>query len=78
MITLYSKPNCVQCTATERKLVESGKRYRKVDVTEDQKAYEFVTGMGYQQVPVVVVGFEHKELGGQHWSGYNPDMIAKL
>ena len=30
-----------------------------------------VTELGYRQVPVV-------EAGGDHWSGFRPDMIARL
>jgi glutaredoxin-like protein NrdH len=68
--TVYSKPACVQCTATERWLKTKGVKYDKIDVTEDVEAYQRVTNMGYQQVPVVVTS------SGAHWSGFDPDQLA--
>lgn len=68
-ITLYSKPNCPQCVATKRRLDKRGAAYTVVDVTEDADALAFVLGLGYQQVPVVVLE------SGAHWSGFQPDLI---
>lgn len=68
-ITLYSKPNCPQCTATKRRLDRRGAAYTVVDVTEDADALTFVRGLGYQQVPVVVLE------SGAHWSGFRPEFI---
>lgn len=67
--TLYSKPACVQCTATTRWLKKNGHELRTIDLTQDPKAYEYVLSLGYQQVPVVVVDAD------THWSGFNPDLI---
>jgi len=78
MLTVYSKPNCVQCTATKRKLKQLGRNFREINIEEDEMAYNFVKGMGYQQVPVVVVGFAHPTMGGQHWSGYDPDKLTEV
>ncbi len=70
-ITVYSKPACVQCTATTRALDAKGIPYDIVDLTEDDSAMTRVTELGYRQAPVVVAGSEH-------WSGFRPDMIAQL
>ncbi|EME36563.1 Glutaredoxin-like protein NrdH, required for reduction of Ribonucleotide reductase class Ib [Kocuria palustris PEL] len=70
-ITVYSKPGCVQCQATMRKLDKRGAAYEVRDVTQDQDAYAHVRELGYQQVPVV-------EVGQQHWSGFRPDKISGL
>jgi glutaredoxin-like protein NrdH len=70
-ITVYSKPACVQCSATTRALDRHGIAYRIVDVSTDALAYELVRGLGYRQVPVVVSG-------DQHWAGFRPDMISTL
>lgn len=67
-ITVYSKPSCVQCTATYRALDKQGLSYNVVDLTEDPHALDFVRSLGYQQAPVVVAGDDH-------WSGYRPDRI---
>jgi glutaredoxin-like protein NrdH len=70
-ITVYSKPACVQCTATTRALDRKGIEYTVVDISEDADAYAMVEGLGYRQVPVVVAG-------EQHWAGFRPDMIGAL
>lgn len=70
-ITVYSKPSCVQCTATTRALDRKGVQYSVVDITADEGAYSRVSAMGYRQVPVVVAG-------DQHWAGFRPDMIRTL
>lgn len=70
-ITVYSKPACVQCTATTRALDARGLEYRVVDLTEDSAALEKVTSLGYRQAPVVMAG-------EAHWAGFRPDMIGRL
>lgn len=70
-VTVYSKPDCVQCNATYRALTKGNIDYDVVDVTEDQEAYDRIVGMGFQQVPVVVTD-------NDQWSGYRPDKIAGL
>lgn len=70
-ITVYSKPACVQCTATTRALEARGLAYQLIDLTEDDEAMELVTSMGYRQAPVVVAG-------EAHWAGFRPDMIGAL
>ncbi len=70
-ITVYSKPSCVQCTATTRALDARGLDYRLIDLTEDDAAMDLVTSLGYRQAPVVVAG-------EAHWAGFRPDMIGTL
>lgn len=73
MVTVYSKPACVQCTATYRALDSKGISYVVVDVTEVPAALEYITDeLGYSQAPVVLVDDE------THWSGFRPDKIAQL
>nr|WP_181716143.1 glutaredoxin-like protein NrdH [Cryobacterium sp.]QJS06277.1 glutaredoxin [Cryobacterium sp.] len=72
MMTVYSKPNCVQCTATYRALDGSGIQYQVIDLTTNPAALEYVMEeLGYSQAPVVVVD-EH-----DHWSGFRPDKITQ-
>lgn len=70
-VTVYSKPACVQCTATTRALDRQGIAYQVVDISRDAAALDLVQGLGYRQVPVVVTG-------ERHWSGFRPDMIGSL
>ena len=71
MITVYTKPSCVQCTATFRALDVRGLEYRSVDLSQDHGALDVVKAMGYMQAPVVVTD-------GDHWSGFRPDKINAL
>lgn len=70
-ITVYSRPACVQCTATTRALEARGLSYEVIDLTEDDAALSHVTGLGYRQVPVVIAGEDH-------WAGFRPDLIGRL
>ncbi|PIE06565.1 MAG: NrdH-redoxin [Rhodobacterales bacterium] len=70
-ITVYSKPACVQCTATTRALEARGLDYEVIDLTEDDRALSHVSELGYRQVPVVVAGEDH-------WAGFRPDLIGRL
>ena len=70
-VTVYSKPACVQCTATTRALDAKGIAYTRVDLTQDAVAMAQVLAMGYRQAPVVIAG-------EQHWTGFRPDMIGRL
>lgn len=69
-VTVYTKPACVQCNATYRALDKQGLAFRKVDLTQDADARDYVMALGLQ-APVVVAGT-------QHWSGFRPDRIKAL
>ena len=59
MITVYTKPACVQCNATFRALDSRGVEYRTVDLSKDPNALDVVKAMGYMQAPVVVTDNDH-------------------
>ncbi|MDJ0322101.1 glutaredoxin-like protein NrdH [Pseudarthrobacter sp. PS3-L1] len=74
-VTVYSKPSCVQCTATYRALDAKGISYVSVDVTKAPAALEYISEeLGYSQAPVVVDCTDEQN----HWSGFRPDKIAGL
>lgn len=71
-LTVYSKPSCVQCTATYRALDAKGIEYDVVDLTTNPAALEYVMEeLGYSAAPVVVASDQ------DHWSGFRPDLIDK-
>jgi glutaredoxin-like protein NrdH len=70
-ITVYTKPACVQCTATKRALDKAGVAYDLVDITADDAARDFCIELGHQQAPVVVTD-------NARWSGFRPDRIKSL
>lgn len=70
-ITLYTKPACVQCKATQKALDRAGLDYETVDISLDDEARDYVLALGYLQAPVV-------EANGEHWSGFRPERINSL
>ncbi|GMA33670.1 glutaredoxin-like protein NrdH [Litorihabitans aurantiacus] len=76
-VTVYSKPNCVQCTATTRALDKHGVSYQVKDLTAPEQAdmLAYVTEeLGCAQAPVVVVDGDDDN----HWAGFRPDRIKAL
>ena len=71
VVTVYTKPQCVQCNMTYRALDAKGINYHKVDITEDDRALAKVKSLGYMQAPVVIAGEDHL-------SGFQPDRINAL
>jgi glutaredoxin-like protein NrdH len=68
-VTVFTLPNCMQCTMTKRALEKAGVRFDVVDLATDAQAMDRVKELGYQSAPVVVDG-------DSHWSGFRPDNIA--
>ncbi|MGI6795708.1 glutaredoxin family protein [Gordonia sihwensis] len=71
MITVYTQPGCGPCRATQRALDSAGLGYTVVDISQDDRARDYVRALGYQQAPVVVAG-------GEHWSGFRPERIKLI
>ena len=71
MVTVYSKPACVQCTATYRALDANGIDYEVKDITQDPNQLEIFKAEGLFQAPIVVAG-------EQRWTGFDPDRIKAL
>lgn len=75
-ITVFTKPACVQCNATYRKLTQLGIPFESVDVSVDEAALNKIKDLGYLAAPVVLVNEGGED--EQHWSGYRPDLIEPL
>ena len=71
MITVYTKPSCVQCDATKRHLAKLSLKFDTVDITEDQAAYDKIVALGFKAAPVVITEDDS-------WAGYQPDKINGL
>lgn len=71
MVVVYSKPSCVQCTATYREMDKQGIEYEVKDLTQDLNQLELFRAEGLFQAPVVVAG-------EQRWTGFDPDRIKAL
>ena len=72
MITVYSKPSCVQCTATYRALDNKGVRYEVIDLTaQPAEVVDAFKARGLLQAPIVVTDTDT-------WTGFRPDKVAAL
>lgn len=72
MITVYSKPSCVQCTATYRALDNKGVTYEVIDLTaQPAEVVESFKARGLLQAPVVITDDDT-------WTGFRPDKVAAL
>lgn len=71
MITVYSKPACVQCEQTKKLLTKNGLEFETIDITQDAEAYEKVVAMGFLAAPVVVTE-------NDSWAGFQPEKINGL
>lgn len=82
-ITVYSKPNCVQCNATYRALKKEGfgsaddGSFDIVDLTENLDALASLKEKGFTSVPVVIARDENG-IVIEEWAGFQPDKISKL
>ena len=74
MLTVYSKPNCIQCEMTKMWLNQNKIQFETVDVSEHPEKLEEIKLNGLQQLPVVTLDkyFENA------WSGFNVDRLEEL
>ncbi|MFC5931823.1 glutaredoxin-like protein NrdH [Cryobacterium melibiosiphilum] len=70
-LTVYTLPNCVQCTMTKQALDTAGVTYVLVDLANDERAVNLVKELGHTSAPVVITETAS-------WSGFRPDKIAAV
>ncbi|MEC5152593.1 glutaredoxin-like protein NrdH [Cryobacterium sp. GrIS_2_6] len=70
-LTVYTLPNCMQCTITKKALARAGAPYVTVNLATDDSAIETLQQLGYTSAPVVTVG-------AASWSGFRPDKISAV
>ena len=71
MITIYSKPNCMQCEFSKKYLDDKGVKFKEIDVFKDEEALSMLRDKGYAQLPVV-------DIDGEFHTGFRPDVLAKV
>jgi glutaredoxin-like protein NrdH len=71
MITVYTKPSCVQCDATKRLMDRLSIKYDTVDISKNQEAFDMILAKGFKAAPVVITD-------NDSWAGFQPDKIAEL
>lgn len=53
MITVYSKPKCVQCEMTKEFLKQNNVKFEEVNVFEEEEALELIQLYGFKRLPVI-------------------------
>ncbi|QTU83421.1 glutaredoxin-like protein NrdH [Carnobacteriaceae bacterium zg-C25] len=71
-VTVYSKPNCMQCNFTKQFLLDNDIDFIVKDVEEDAVALEEVKALGFSSLPVVVIE------GEEPFNGFRPDSLEGL
>ncbi|SDO32128.1 glutaredoxin-like protein NrdH [Cryobacterium flavum] len=70
-LTVYTLPNCTQCTMTTRAIDAADLPYTVIDLTTDARATDLMHQFDYTTAPVVIARVVA-------WSGFRPDWIAKI
>lgn len=70
-VILYSQPSCGPCVGVESYLKASKIPFTKVDIREDEAAYQRIVELGYTGTPVI----EHPE---GHFKGYDPEKLNSI
>lgn len=71
LITIYTKNNCMQCTATKNIMDKQGLAYQLINLDDEPDAIDNLKALGYRQLPVVMADSDH-------WSGFRPDKLMRL
>ncbi len=74
MLTVYSKPNCIQCKMTKIWLDQNKIPYDTVDVIEKPESLEKIQSLGFQSMPVVTLDKNFDNA----WVGFNLDRLLEL
>ncbi|GEK92016.1 glutaredoxin-like protein NrdH [Alkalibacterium kapii] len=71
-VTVYSKPDCMQCQFTKKYLESKGIPFKEKDVNRDVNAIDEVKKLGFSSLPVVLAE------GIEAFNGFRPDMLNRL
>ncbi len=77
MITVYSKPKCMQCEMTKMWLNQNNIPFETVDTEANPEALELLSHYGWQTLPVVAIDDEISD-NSKSWSGFQVDKLEEL
>ena len=77
MLTVYSKPKCMQCEMTKMWLTQNKIPFETVDTEANPEAFELLKHYGYGSLPVVAIGDEISD-NSKSWSGFQIDKLESL
>ena len=77
MLTVYSKPKCMQCEMTKMWLAQNKIPFETVDTEANPEALELLSHYGWQTLPVVAIDDEISD-NSKTWSGFQIDKLEAL
>lgn len=77
MLTVYSKPRCMQCEMTKMWLTQNKIPFETVDTGANPGALELLSHYGWQTLPVVAIDDEISD-NSKSWSGFQIDKLEAL
>ena len=77
MLTVYSKPKCMQCEMTKMWLAQNKIPFEAVDIEANPESLELLSHYGWQTLPVVVIDDEISD-NSKSWSGFQIDKLEAL
>lgn len=77
MITVYSKPRCMDCMYTKMYLDQNKVEYENVDIEANPGAFELLKHYGWQTLPVVAIDDELSDKT-KTWAGFQIDKLEEL
>ncbi len=72
VVTVYTKPDCVQCDATKRTLNKYEIPFIEIDLSDNVDVLDRLKAAGWRRAPIV------ETADGEMWSGFRPDRIRDL
>ncbi len=77
MLTVYSKPRCMQCEMTKMWLSQNKIEFENVDIEANPGAFELLIHYGWQTLPVVAIDDELSD-ETKTWAGFQIDKLEAL
>ena len=77
MLTVYSKPRCMDCMYTKMYLDQNKIKYENVDIEANPGAFELLKHYGFTSLPVVVIDDEFSD-PNKAWTGFQVDKLERL
>lgn len=77
MLTVYSKPRCMECMYTKMYLDQNKIEHENVDIEANPGAFELIKHYGFTSLPVVVIDDEFSD-PNKAWAGFQVDKLERL
>ena len=77
MITVYSRPNCMQCKMTKMWLTQNNIPFEAVDIEANPGALELLKHYGYSSLPVVSI-YDELIDESKTWAGFQIEKLEAL